>query len=187
VSFALLATTLVAEALAGVSVVLSILRPSRRLWPPARDHPWTGYLVWLLFVISALGTIAVGFLDWSSLELQPWVRWGLGCPLWLGGSALALWAIWALSISTTFGDDSGLVRRGPYRLSRNPQYVGFMLGLAGWALATSSRLTLVASLVGVIPLVLVPIAEESWLAATYGAEYQAYKQSTTRFFLPKGR
>jgi protein-S-isoprenylcysteine O-methyltransferase Ste14 len=83
--------------------------------------------------------------------------------------------------SGTSGDEGVLVRRGPYRFSRNPQYVGFIIGLIGWAFVTSSALTLVVSLVGVVPLVLVPFAEEPWLAAKYGSAYEEYRRAVPRF------
>ena len=74
-----------------------------------------------------------------------------------------------------------LVRRGPYGLSRNPQYLGFIIGLIGWALMANSALTLIASIVGIISLVLVPFAEEPWLLARHGAAYEEYKRTVPRF------
>ena len=78
-------------------------------------------------------------------------------------------------------EEGQLVRRGPYRFSRNPQYVGFMAALVGWAFVASSGLTLVASLAGTIPLVLVPFAEEPWLATRLGAAYEEYRRTVPRF------
>ena len=137
--------------------------------------------MWCLFVVSALGVVALGIFDWGNMNLAPWVRWILGAPLWLGGNILALWAIARLGIASSFGDEGTLVRGGPYRFSRNPQYVGFIIGLIGWALVASSAQTLVVSLVGVIPLVLVPFAEEPWLLARYGADYEGYMHAAPRF------
>jgi len=65
---------------------------------------------------------------------EPWAY-----PLGLAGNALALWAIAALGIAPTSGDESMLVYRGPYRFSRNPQYVGFIAALIGWALLTNAE------------------------------------------------
>jgi hypothetical protein len=36
--------------------------------------------MWGLFIISAIGVIALGMSDWGSLKLAPWVRWLLGAP-----------------------------------------------------------------------------------------------------------
>ena len=209
--------TLAAEILSTVAVVVSILFPQRRIWPPSETHSWPGYLMWGFFLISAVGAVALGIVDWGSMSLAPWVRWVVGIPLWCGGNVLATWAVAALGMASTFGverkrsgtfgiegkqsgtfgmegkrsDSSGdggaLVRRGPYRFSRNPQYVGFIIGLIGWAFVASSALTLVVSLVGVVPLVLVPFAEEPWLAARYGAAYEEYKRTVPRFIFFKGQ
>ena len=199
--------TLAAEILSAVAVVVSILLPRRRIWPPSETHSWPGYLMWGFFLISAVGAVALGIIDWGSMSLAPWVRWVVGVPLWCGGNVLASWAVAALGMASTFGvegkrsgtfgvegkrsDSSGdggaLVRRGPYRFSRNPQYVGFIIGLIGWAFVASSALTLVVSLVGVVPLVLVPFAEEPWLAARYGAAYEEYRRTVPRFIFFKGQ
>ena len=173
--------TLAAEMLSAVAVVVSMLFPQRRIWPPSETRSWSGHLMWGLFLISAIGAVALGIMDWGNMSLAPWVRWVVGLPIWCGGDFLASWAMAVLGIASTFGDERGLVRRGPYRFSRNPQYVGFMLGLIGWALVASSALTLAVSLVGVVPLILVPFAEEPWLAASYGPAYEEYKRAVPRF------
>lgn len=178
-----LSVTLVAEILSIASVALSIAFPHRRVWPPPWRRAWEGYMMWLFFIVSAVGIIAAGIVDWRSINLVPWIRWGVGVPLWIGGSGFAQWAMITLGAATSFGDEGGLIRRGPYRYSRNPQYVGFIVGLMGWAIVSSSAMTLVASLVGVIPLVLVPFAEEPWLEARYGEEYKEYKRAVPRFIV----
>ncbi len=137
--------------------------------------------MWLLFILSAIGIGALGIADWGALALAPWIRLGIGIPLGCAGHALALWAMATLGIAQTFGGEGVLVIRGPYRFSRNPQYLGFILALLGWALLASSVLTLIAALVGVIPLLLVPFAEEPWLVERMGPSYAAYKQTVPRF------
>jgi protein-S-isoprenylcysteine O-methyltransferase Ste14 len=137
--------------------------------------------MWLLFLASAAGVMALGLADWWSLALSPWLRFGLGLPLWAAGHGLALWAMITLGLATSFGGQGALVRRGPYRFSRNPQYLGFILALLGWPLLAASALTLLASLVGIVPLLLVPLAEEPWLAARHGPAYRAYTRAVPRF------
>lgn len=125
--------------------------------------------MWLLFILSAIGIGALGIADWGALALAPRIRLGM------------LWAMATLGIAQTFGGKGVLVVRGPYRFSRNPQYLGFILALLGWALLAGSTLTLIAALVGVIPLLLVPFAEEPWLMERLGPPYAAYKQTVPRF------
>lgn len=181
-----LAVTLGAEVLSAAAVGASIVFPRWRVWPPTHKSSRTGYLMWLLFGTSAAGMVALGIIDWGSLDLPLWTRWAIGVPMWSGGIVLASWAIVALGTASTSGGENGLNQEGPYRFSRNPQYVGFMMGLIGWALVTSSRLTLAGSLVGVIPLVFVPFAEEPWLAARYGTAYEEYRQAVPRFIFQRG-
>jgi protein-S-isoprenylcysteine O-methyltransferase Ste14 len=181
IDVALLYVTLAAKVLITVLVVISIALPQRRIWPPPRPRSWEGTLTWLLFITSGAGTVCLGIVDWGGLALAPWIRFAVGAPLWCAGNVLALWAMAVLGIAPSFGEEGQLVRRGPYRFSRNPQYVGFMAALVGWAFVAGSGLTLVASLVGTIPLVLVPFAEEPWLATRLGAAYEEYRRSVPRF------
>ena len=139
----------------------------------------------ILFIVSAGGVILLGLTDWSRSIIPAGIRIVVGVPLWLAGNILALWAIAALGVAPSSGDEGALVRRGPYGFSRNPQYLGFIIGLIGWALMADSALTLIASIVGIIPLVLVPLAEEPWLLDRHGAAYKEYKRTVPRFVLFK--
>jgi len=135
----------------------------------------------VLFIVSAGGVILLGLVDWSRFIIPAWIRIAVGVPLWLAGNILALWAIAALGVAPTSGDEGALVRRGPYGFSRNPQYLCFIVGLIGWALMSNSALTLIASIVGIIPLVLVPFAEEPGLLTRHGVAYEEYKRTVPRF------
>ena len=184
---ALFYLTLAAEALAALCVIVSIVFPRRRIWPPPGQHSWQGYLMWLLFSVSAAGVATLGIVGWGELAFAGWIRFIVGAPLGFAGNALALWAMVALGIAPSLGGNSTLVCRGPYRFSRNPQYVGFIAALIGWAFLTSSGLTLLASFMGVVPLALVPFAEEPWLLARHGAAYEEYKRTVPRFVCLSGR
>lgn len=172
--------TLVAEVLAAVSVGISIARPQRRIWPPPRPRSWQAIFMWLLFIISAGGGICLGIVDWGSLALPPAIRFGVAAPIWAAGHVLTFWSMAVLGLAT-FGGEGPLVRRGPYRFSRNPQYVGCIMSLVGWPFLAGSGLTLVASLAGIVSLLLVPFAEEPWLLTRLGVAYVEYKRSVPRF------
>jgi protein-S-isoprenylcysteine O-methyltransferase Ste14 len=75
-----------------------------------------------------------------------------------------------------------IVRRGPYRFSRNPIYLsfyGFQLGLAFWTNNLWQLVTLVGT-VGLVALVVVP-REECYLEAHFPATYLPYKASVRRW------
>jgi protein-S-isoprenylcysteine O-methyltransferase Ste14 len=184
VTLALLITliTLAAEALTTLAVVVSILVPEQRIWPPNEQKAWGRPLMLILFNLVGGGVILLGILDWNSYILPAWARIAIGLPVWLVGNSLAAWAVISLGLARTSGEGDALIWRGPYRFSRNPQYLAFMLGLAGWAMLTNSALTLIAALGALPPLMLVPFAEEPWLQAQYGNAYKAYMLATPRFF-----
>lgn len=177
----ILLITLAAEILTTIAVIVSIAVPQRRLWPPVRPHAWGRYFLLALFSISAGGVILLGILDWDDFIFPAWARMLVGLPLGLVGNALSIWAILALGFTNTTGEKNALICRGPYRFSRNPQYVGFIIALVGWALMTNSTSAFMASMAGILPLVMVPFAEEPWLHQRYGAAYEAYIRSVRRF------
>ena len=75
-----------------------------------------------------------------------------------------------------------LVTTGVYRLSRNPQLVGWGLLLLGVAvLGRSGAALLLATLFWASCLVSVPL-EERALERRYGAAYEAFRSSVPRFF-----
>lgn len=173
--------TLTAEILAAILTVVSIASPRRRIWPPREPRSTGDNPMRLLFLASAGGVVILGLLGWGEWRLSPGIRWGAGLPLWAAGNALNLWALSTLGKGESFGDEGPLVVRGPYRFSRNPQYVGMMVALIGWGLMASSPFAMIAAVVGVLPLVLVPFAEEPWLAARHGAAYEAYVRTVPRY------
>jgi protein-S-isoprenylcysteine O-methyltransferase Ste14 len=177
--------TLAVEALTTLAVVFSILFPKQRIWPPNERKVWGKPAMLIFFNLTAVGIISLGILDWNSYIISIWAQIAIGLPLWLIGNILAVWAVIALGLARTSGEADKLIRHGPYRFSRNPQYLGFMLGLVGWAVLTNSGLTIVAVLATLPSLILVPFAEELLLQTCYGSEYKTYKRDVPRFFALK--
>lgn len=77
---------------------------------------------------------------------------------------------------------TALVTTGPYRFTRNPMYLGFTLiylGVAVWSNALWPLLflpfVLVAMHYGVI------LREEAYMASTFGADYEAYRERVRRW------
>jgi protein-S-isoprenylcysteine O-methyltransferase Ste14 len=174
--------TLAAEILAAFSVLASIIHPRRRIWPPNQSRSIGQIWMLVLFCLAGGGAVVLGVLDWGHFTVTVWLRLAVGIPFWLGGSLLALWAMMTLGVAATSGEAGAFVRSGPYAFSRNPQYLGFSLGLIGWALVCDSAWTLGVALVGIIPLWLVPFAEEPWLLERHGAVYAEYQRAVPRFF-----
>lgn len=82
----------------------------------------------------------------------------------------------------TPGGASAVVRRGVYRLSRNPMYVGLVAGLLGWGLYLSHALALAC-----VPVIAWWLdrfqiaAEEQAMRAKFGQAFDEYAQSVRRW------
>jgi len=61
------------------------------------------------------------------------------------------------------------------------------VALIGWAIITSSKATTLAALVFIVPMILIPFAEEPWLLQKHGSEYEEYTRKVPRFVLLKKR
>jgi len=75
-----------------------------------------------------------------------------------------------------------IVRTGPYRFSRNPIYLSFVLlvlGLSFWLNNSWLLVTLVPA-VGIIAMVVIP-REERFLERNFHEEYSSYKASVRRW------
>ena len=75
-----------------------------------------------------------------------------------------------------------LALSGPYRWSRNPQYVGWLLFLLGFALNDWSRWCLVALLIVGISLHLLVLIEEQHLRRVFGEPYVEFCRRVPRYW-----
>jgi protein-S-isoprenylcysteine O-methyltransferase Ste14 len=114
------------------------------------------------------------------------VRHGAASMLLAFGLCFAGWAAWLFHRAgtgiPTWQAAKRLVQRGPYAISRNPMYVGVTAAYAGLALAVASPwalLLLAPVLVAVDRLVIA--REEPYLAARFGAPYEAYRRRVRRW------
>jgi len=91
--------------------------------------------------------------------------------------------------------NDGLVTKGPYSVSRNPQYVGFVLFVIGMTLYWPTLITVPMGLLLCLAYYKLATVEEKDMAKTFGEQYQQYKSRTPRFLgrnslqiftLPKG-
>ena len=115
-----------------------------------------------------------------------------GAILGAAGAALAVACIVAFAVigkgtPAPFDPPRRLVNRGPYRVIRNPMYIGAGLALAGAALFyRSMSLLSYAALFLLITHVFVVVYEEPTLRQTFDGDYTTYCQTTGRWW-PKRR
>ena len=140
-------------------------------------------IAWALAVLAALA------LQW----LMPLPLLPAAAPAgWVGGAvfaiALAL-AVWAIATLTRAGSNvptnmptTTIVDAGPYRFTRNPIYLGMIVGLIGLAIAFDSLWLLVA----LMPFALVirygvVAREEAYLERKFGDVYRRYRSRVGRW------
>lgn len=140
-------------------------RPTYRVWPPvALGVPW---------LVGVTLSVTVG--DPFRLSVSPAVGWLLVV-------AFAGWNGWALLLMGAYrtallpgGATTTLLERGPFRVSRNPLYVGLLALDLGAALLADSAWALLLVPVGLAALWWGAVApEEAYLRRKYGDDYAAY-------------
>jgi protein-S-isoprenylcysteine O-methyltransferase Ste14 len=111
---------------------------------------------------------------------------------WVGGIifaiafALAIWAIVTIRKAgtqvETYKPTTAIVENGPYRLTRNPIYLGMVLGLIGLAIAFDSLWILAALVLFYLVIHYGVIArEEAYLERKFGDVYLGYKSRVRRW------
>lgn len=167
-----------------VSALLLTLRfPRLQIWPPPAPRTWQSYLFWpsfrglnVLCFATAISDYTAGF---------------LGLPIAIRVGALALLAASILTFIYSFrvlGRDNsycaqdGLVARGIYRWSRNPQNAMLMLVYGCLAIAADSGPAYLLCAAMVTAYGLMVLTEEPWLEEVYGESYRSYCRRVPRFF-----
>jgi protein-S-isoprenylcysteine O-methyltransferase Ste14 len=147
--------------------------------------------MWVLIRAVTYATLFIGFvlvflparvLSWSGISpiavIGVWQV--LGMMVAGVGAAIAFWCILTFvflgkGTPAPFDPPRRLVVRGPYRIVRNPMYVGAGLALAGAALFCKSIPLLgYAGLLGLITHAFVVFYEEPTLRRTFGNDYEVY-------------
>jgi protein-S-isoprenylcysteine O-methyltransferase Ste14 len=136
-----------------------------------------------------LGGLAARFALRSALpptSVPPAVRWPVGGALLaLGGTLMGSFVRSFARAGTAvspYSASTALVTTGPYRISRNPAYLGMALVYTGIAVSAEALWALAP-----LPAVLAVIdrgviaREEQYLDRRLGDEYRRYKQRTRRW------
>jgi protein-S-isoprenylcysteine O-methyltransferase Ste14 len=107
----------------------------------------------------------------------------VGVVLGVAGLTLCLFGIIHFkSLAKMLCVDAGqLTTSGPYRFGRNPQYVGWILFLLGWALNDWSQWCLAVLLIVGVSLHLLVLIEEQHLQRVFGESYADFCNKTPRY------
>ena len=148
--------------------------PAYRIWPPiALGVP---------LLAGVMLTAGVG----DPLTLAPDTARVVGTVLFV---LFAIWNGWTLTVMAgnrtavlPGGATRVVLERGPFRLSRNPLYVGLIVLDVALALLWPSAWALIAVPVGIGLLFWGAVApEERYLSSKFGAEYDDYRRRVRRW------
>ena len=147
--------------------------------PSGAVHPTFFMVLWALLtlVLSYLWPLDLPQVSYLKMAARVIV---------VAGGLLLLWAQFALWRQGTTADHNKptvtLVTGGPYRISRNPIYLGLVLLFTGIALAYGK----IWGLVLVVPFAVVLhfrtiLPEENYLARTFGERFVRYRNTVRRW------
>ena len=172
---------LAADFLLLIVITISTFFQKSRIWPPPKRDSWQQWVSWTLFTVIMFGVPLIGTLDFQSLGYSHWIRFLFGGLLFALGLTIDLWGTKTLSAQQSLGEKGKIITGGPYRYTRNPQYVGFIIMYSGLILVAWSFMALVTGLFAVFLFFIIPFSEEPWLRQQYGKPYEDYCRVVPRF------
>ncbi len=178
---ALFAFVLAGNFLLLLCIAVSILLPEYRIWPPPKEKAWQQWIAWILFTISMFGVPLLGILDFESMGSGHWSLFLVGGLTILVGFGIDIWGTTTLTTQQSLGAKGRIITEGPYRFTRNPQYVGFILIYVGVILVSYSYMALVTGALLILAFLTLPFSEEPWLRQQYGKQYLEYCKNVPRF------
>lgn len=115
-----------------------------------------------------------------------WIPWTVGSLFITLGVYLCLWAVRTLLDRKTtvlpHRGSSHLVTCGPFRLTRNPIYLGYTLTMIGIGMVALNPWFFVMAIVTVTVTTIFAVrAEERHLLSRFGIEFERYCRSTSRW------
>ena len=165
-----------------VLLVLTMLKATLRIWPTPGPGTWQSYVFWPLFRGLNVLCFAMAAADEAGFLGLPLGLRAFGALALAGSVALFVYSFRVLGRDNSYGAQEGLVTRGIYRWTRNPQNAMLVVVYACLAVAADGGRTyaLCAAMMGVY--IIMVVLEEPWLAATYGEPYRRYCRRVPRFF-----
>ena len=139
----------------------------------------------LLFVVALAGGLLIDGNVWTAHHMLHASQW-IGVPISLAGLALiatTLALFWRFRTRPEpWQPASTLIEAGPYKVSRNPMYLGMALAAAGIAVFFESiaALILIALVVAVIDRWVVA-REEAYLTRRFGKAFADYRRRVRRW------
>ena len=167
--------------------ILTIKLPGFRFWPPPSHRSWQFFASWITASLVAVFFLFLGTLDFDSFVFHQWARFPVVLGLFTCTSIIGTWAFLTFGLRATIGLGDELITTGPYRYSRNPQYMSDSVSIFAYIVFTNSVMVLILGSLGIILNILAPFTEEPWLEERFGASYLEYRRRVPRFIGRKVR
>jgi protein-S-isoprenylcysteine O-methyltransferase Ste14 len=162
--------------------IFTIKMPDFRFWPPPKSRSWQFFVSWLFAGLVAVKFLFIGLLDFDSFFLPTLMkRLPIALLCILFGSIIGMWSFGKFGLKSTIGLGDHLITNGPYKYSRNPQYLGDMINIIGYMFFTNSWMAWIIGILGIGLNILAPFTEEPWLEEKFGEKYFEYKRRVPRF------
>lgn len=162
------------------TLLVTVFSSTWRFWPPG-EKSWKYRLHWGSVAVFNVALLATAVLDWHTWILPRPSSLVGGGVLAVVGAAVFVASERSFERHETMGLTGDLHTSGLYARSRNPQYVGMIVGLVGFALFVNSLLVTILVALHVSWVLLLPFAEEPWLQEEFGEEYREYREKVPRF------
>jgi protein-S-isoprenylcysteine O-methyltransferase Ste14 len=161
--------------------IWTIRRPGFRFWPPPCARSWQFFVAWIVASLAAVFFLFLGLLDFDSFVFHQWIRFPIAIGVVLCTSIIGTWTDLTFGLRGIIGLGGKLVTTGPYRYTRNPQYVCDGITIFAYMLFTNSVMVWIIGGLAIVLNILAPFTEEPWLEERFGDAYLEYKRIVPRF------
>jgi len=146
-----------------------------KLTPVSSGLEWLLVIIWVVFSYIYLPA------DWPLFHINPMLRYAGWLFVVIGVLIIIISFAW-LGLRRTHGLETDiLIHLGPYRLTRNPQIVGFGLGMIGFIVLWPSWHMMVSIILLIVLTHLMVLTEEEHLLDVHGDEYKRYCGQVPRY------
>jgi len=126
-------TTVILELVYFVLFILTIKLPGFRFWPPPKARSWQFFTAWLVAALVTVNFLFLGLLNFDSFCLPHLMkRLPLALVFLIPGSIIGSWSFANFGLKSTIGLGDELITGGPYKYTRNPQYIGDMVNIVDY-------------------------------------------------------
>jgi len=137
----------------------------------------TGYLLWILYIPAFFNLFNIKMISLTWLDYASYFTL-------LSGLLFIIFSLINLGKSTRLGlpdEKTVFVKKGLYRFSRNPMYVGFLLLTISSVLINANPFLLIFSIYSIMVYHFIIKGEEAFLEKRFGKDYISYKNKVRRY------